>query len=736
MIGEDAVNSTTALLEKLMQIVLEIIKMQRERQYRNPQNYAKETKQPKIKFGEMKKSEYTKMLNAGDKMHRIEVDKKQLDGLNSIAKQIGAKYWVMSNEGNNASVIVPEKYFDQMKGALEEATKLQLTQNPQSLAVHNGDELINEADISLVRDVLEYHDIPAVSFKTDNGYMNIVASEYDGQYKAALQEVAKLKDELKNIDITSFVQTLPFEYISKLDETVITVNEEQAQYIKSNVPEAELLKDENGTIAVKYPNSAESRVQSCSESFSKDIEMVQDYLITIVDSSITINKDKLLISENASEYFTKVPNTAGKDYIKISKEDAALLDGGKTITTKLDYEKKYQIFNEDGSLKTEQTGKELAAKYNTKSRNADKNTSISHYNNDSLDRIELYNAKSNKLISIGIENADIIRSNLLKQGFSKFAAEKLLADINKVLPQNFKDVFQYSAHNENAKFNEISSDVLTQYMLAKKIESAELVDGYNDTLGSKCCIYNKNTDKYILVPAQENRLKEALSKMGYDRLQVNVIASETQKSYTAGGAVLERESIEAKSFETDNAEVGAFKFNADGQGFVLIKQEITDNNEISIKYADISQETTRLEIEKALRNEFQMKDSASVAEILNCMEKEQLISKAVSDITKTGFEISRVSSDYIKISKGDDTLLTEQNKVDVSKICSTFGITEKEAEKLRDSLDRSVKAAEKKEKGQTFNELKRAAKTAYENIKAEKKIKEAEKTVSAELDRR
>ncbi len=736
MIGEDAVNSTTALLEKLMQIVLEIIKMQRERQYRSPQNYSKETKQPKIKFGEMKKSEYTKMLNAGDKMHRIEVDKKQLDGLNSIAKQIGAKYWVMSNEGNNASVIVPEKYFDQMKGALEEATKLQLTQNPQSLAVHNGDELINEADISLVRDVLEYHDIPAVSFKTDNGYMNIVASEYDGQYKAALQEVAKLKDELKNIDITSFDQTLPFEYISKLDETVITVNEEQAQYIKSNVPEAELLKDENGTIAVKYPNSAESRVQSCSESFSKDIEMAQDYLITIVDSSITINKDKLLISENTSEYFTKVPNTAGKDYIKISKEDAALLDGGKTITTKLDYEKKYQIFNEDGSLKTEQTGKELAAKYNTKSRNADKNTSISHYNNDSLDRIELYNAKSNKLISIGIENADIIRSNLLKQGFSKFAAEKLLADINKVLPQNFKDVFQYSAHNENAKFNEISSDVLTQYMLAKKIQSAELVDGYKDTLGSKCCIYDKNTDKYILVPAQETRLKEALSKMGYDRLQVNVIASETQKSYTAGGAVLERESIEAKSFETDNAEVGAFKFNADGQGFVLIKQEITDNNEISIKYADISQETTRPEIEKALRNEFQMKDSASVAEILNCMEKEQLISKAVSDITKTGFEISRVSSDYIKISKGDDTLLTEQNKVDVSKIFSKFGITEKEAEKLRDSLDRSVKAAEKKEKGQTFNELKRAAKTAYENIKAEKKVKEAEKTVTAELDRR
>lgn len=740
MIGEDAVNSTTALLEKLMQIILEIIRMQRERQYGRSQGSTKETKQPKIKFGEMKKSEYTKMLNSGDKMHRIEIDKKQLDGLNEIAKQIGAKYWVMSNDGNSASVIVPEKYFDQMKGALEEATKLQLTQNPQSLAVHNGDELISEADISLVKDVLEYHDIPAVSFKTENGYMNIVASEYEGQYKAALQEVKKLKEELKNIEITSFEQTLPFEYINKLDETVITVNEELAQYIKSNVPEVELLKDENGNIAVKYPNSAESRVQSCSESFSKDIEMSQDYLITVVDNTITVNKEKLLIDENASEYFTKVPNTAGEDYIKISKEDSKLLDGDKTISTKIDYDKTYQIFDKDGNLKSELSGKELAAKYNTKSRTADKNTSISHYNNDSLDRIELYNSKDNKLISIGIENADIIRSNLLEQGFSKFAAEKILADINKALPQEFKDVFKYSAHNENAKFNDISADVLTQYKLAKQIKSAEIVDGYKDTLGKKCCIYDKRTDKYILVPAQENRLKEALSKMGYDRLQINVIASETQKTYTAGGAVLERESVEAKSFETQNAEIGAFKFNSDGQGFVLIKQEISDKDEISIKYADISNETTRSEIEKALRNEFQMKDSASVAEILNCMEKEQLISKAVSDITKTGFEVSRVSSDYIKISKGNDTLLAEQSKIDVNKICSTFGITEKDAEKLRDSLDRSVKAADKaagkKEKGQTLNEIKKAAKTAYENINAEKKAKAAEKTVSAEFDRR
>ena len=40
-------------------------------------------------------------------------------------------------------------------------------------------------------------------------------------------------------------------------------------------------------------------------------------MITVVDSGITVNKEKLLEAENENEYFTKVPNTGGQDYIKI-----------------------------------------------------------------------------------------------------------------------------------------------------------------------------------------------------------------------------------------------------------------------------------------------------------------------------------------------------------------------------------------------------------------------------------
>lgn len=737
MIGEDAVNSTTAMLEKLMQIIIEIIRMQRDSQRYNSREAAKSSKenakQPKIKFGEMKKTEYKKMLNAGDKMHRIEVDKNQLEGLNKIAKEIGAKYWVMSTEGNTASVIVPEKFFVQMQGALEEATKLQLTKSPQSLAVHNGAEIISAEDIDMAKAVLSYHDIPAATFKTDGGYMNIVSSDFDGQYKAAMQEISRLKDELKNIDITVFEQTMPFEYINKLDTKIIEATQEMAQYIKLNVPDAELLRTESGEIAVKYPAASEAQIQNCITNYSNDIAAAQDYQAVIIDNAININRDKLLISENTSEYFTRVPNTAGQDYIKIAKDDSALTDG-KTISAKIDYDKTYQIFDKDGNLKSELSGRDLAAKYNTKSRSANKKTDIRRYNNDSLDRIEVYNAKENKLVRIGIENADVVRKNLLDCGISPFAAEKLLADIDNSLSDDYKSVFKYNPPSIQNSFSEIKSDMLEQYKVAEKISSAQLVDGFNNTLGKKCCVFDKRTNEYVLVPAQENRLKTALAQMGYDVLQTNVIVSEAQKSYSPSGATLEREDIHAQSFETGNAEVSAYKFCNDEHGIILIKQEITDTD-VSIKYADINKDTTRPEIEKALKSEFHMQDAASIAELLNCMEKEQLISKAVSTITKDGFEISQVSSDYLKISKDSSTLMLDKNKVDIKQLSNAFGITEKQADKLSNSLSKSLKAADRKEKSQTLNDIKNAAKKAYEQLSDKKAQPSPEKKISAEFDR-
>ena len=128
-----------------------------------------------------------------------------------------------------------------------------------------------------------------------------------------------------------------------------------------------------------------------------------------------------------------------------------------------------------------------------------------------------------------------------------------------------------------------------------------------------------------------------------------------------------------------------------------------------------------------------MQDAASIAELLNCMEKEQLISKAVSTITKDGFEISQVSSDYLKISKDSSTLMLDKNKVDIKQLSNAFGITEKQAEKLSNSLSKSLKAADRKEKSQTLNDIKNAAKKAYEQLSDKKAQPSPEKKISASL---
>lgn len=734
MVGQDAVSTTTAMLEKLLQIILEVIKMEREKAKNNKQdpiNVKKKT--PKIKFGEMKKSEYKKMLNAGEKMRRLELDKSKLPEINEIAKELGAKYWVMNTDGNNATLIVPEKYIAQLDDAIKEANKRQLSKTPEAFKVHDGKELIPEENIELVKNVLSFHDIPSVSFKTDNGYMNVVSSDFEGRYQAALKEAEQLKNELSAVDITVFNQTVPFEYLDKLDTKVMVLDADTAEYIAANVSGTELIKAENGTTAVRYSASAEERVHACVDNYVKDYNIAQDYLITVVDSTITINKEKLLISENNAEYFTKVPNSAGEDYIKIPKNDAVLIDGGKTISAQLDYNKTYQIFDKEGNLKSEMPGRELAARYNTKSRNADKNTAVFSYNS-AIERIELYNAKENKLICVDIEDASSIRRYLMEQGLTSFAADKLLSDINKALPEQYKAVFNYVPTRSVAEYIPIKTELLVQYQLAEKIKSAILMDGQKDTLGNKCCILDKNTMQYVIVPAKSERLKEALEKMGYDTLKANIITSAAEKTYTASGATLEREDLHISSFETDNAELKAFNFSADAHGVILIKQEIDDKGELSVKYADISKEASRSDVEQALKNQFGIKDTASIAELMSCMDKKQLLPEAPSVDTREGFTIAKVSSQHIQVTKGGTAILIDKNSNDTQKLCNAFGLTEKQAEKFMGNIDKSLKSAVNK-KGQSLNEIKKAAKKAYEKLSAEKKVQTAEKDISAAFDR-
>ncbi len=720
MIGEDAISSTITTTEKLLQILYEILRMIRQSR---EQNYGAEKKGineklPKIKFGEMKASDYKKMLNEGEKMRTVSVPTDKIEMINDYSKQLGAKYWLLEQDGNNATVVVPEKYYNQFSDALQAAIKEQLSRNESSLCVKNGEELIPEQDIELVRTVLDYHDIPVYTFQNEDGsYMNVVPNEFDGQYKAAMQEIQQLKEQLKNIDIVAFNQTVPFATFDNIINISQEITQEQAEVLSEAVPEAKFAKTENGEIIVKFPRNSENKVTECLENFKKDTALAEDYLVTVVDNTITINKEKLLISEDEKSYFTKIPNTAGKDYIRINKDEAQINDGGKTITAKLDYEKSYKIFDANGNIKAECSGAELAAYYNTKSKNAGKDTKAAHYHNDSLERIELYNSKENKLISIGIESAETIRMDLAEQGFSKQAAEKMLADINKALPEQFKQKFNYNPTETNISYEKISNDYFKEFKLSEKLRDAELMAGFRETEGEKICVFDKENNKYVLASPNETRLREALETMGFDKLKMNAIISQAERSYSHEGAKLERESVPVQSFDTNNAELDGYKYFAGDRGITIVKPQIDDNN-ASFKYIEIDKNVSRNDIENAL-GDFGIKDSISKAEMINYFEEKGLIPATGKVAAKDGFTVSRLTSDCALINRNGTEIIVDKNNINTEKICQKFGVTEKQAERLKSGLESAMKNSAARQDGRkSLSEIMASAKKAYEKAKS------------------
>ena len=84
------------------------------------------------------------------------------------------------------------------------------------------------------------------------------------------------------------------------------------------------------------------------------------------------------------------------------------------MKSKLDYERAYEICDADGNMIESRKGEDLAGIFNTKSpfhSQTNETTDRSMYGNF-LNRIELFNERTNKLVSIPISNAEEIRNSL------------------------------------------------------------------------------------------------------------------------------------------------------------------------------------------------------------------------------------------------------------------------------------------------------------------------------------
>lgn len=717
---DDASNATLALLLKLLDII-KAIAQERERNY-NRSNNREKTK--KVHFGKMNLHKYKSMLKHGEQFQTIDVHKSDMAEISKYAKMLGAEYAdIHIGEDNIVTLAVQPQYFSQLNKAIELIAKEKIKE--ETVVVKKGSQLISAENVDIVKETLRYNDIPTYSFvNKDGSCMNIVPKEYEGRYDAAVQSALKLKENIKAIDIVSFEQTAS---LSELDYSATFVTMDEAEYLHTNAKglNIEFVRTENANeIAIKYPRENDAAVVELRNSWKECLSEKESYLVHVVDQTITINKDALLVKEDEQSYFTRVPNTAGQDFIRINKSDATLENDGKTIAYKLDYGSQYAIYDAQGQLKNERSGRELAASYITKSQIGSKDATVSHYYNDNVERIEIFNAEKNSLIRIGLESAEKVRSALAKEGISPASADEIIKEIYKQMPTEYKDKFSYTAEKVEIVYADVPNigAIVAQAQLSQTVVGmTEITVDNNVSTGEKCCIVDANTNQYMVLPPMSRaELSEQLMEMGYDRLKANVIADEVRAAYSS--EIVEKSELVMPTeyyFPKNNPELSNMSYITEEESITIIQK-----NGDEYKYAQVGKDASREDLEKAVVNGFGVKDSASVATVVQQIDSTGML-KASDKVNVSGIEVSKLTSDVVKFEQNGISITMPKNNIDAAKISETFNLSAPKAEKFAKSVSSSLEKSANSN-GNLFNNIVKTAKEKFESVKNTKSEKAIE----------
>lgn len=721
MLGDDASMAFMELIKRL----LDILKSVSDGNRRNVGSKA--PKKPKIKIGKLSKGDFAKLSNSGTNFGYVTIPKDKLRQLEKDVKKLGGSFFATKVEnGNNAIVAVPQQYMELVSTAMRHIVADEMCAEPGKLKLKDGADKVDETEMKLTADILRSHDIPVYTFKSADGkYMNVVPDEFDGQYEAAMKEIKKISGQLKNIDITRYDQTFPLdsikEYAEKMSLEAARALNAAAKY---NNLDVQFAKDGEQIIA-KYPAAVAEEVEKLKQEYAGCVEESKKYLIDVKDNTVTMDIGKLLAGEDESTYFVKVPNTAGRDYLRLNKSEVELTDNNKTISMKLDMEKSYKIYDSEGNLKSERTGAQLSRSYNTKSMYANKNTEVVKYG-VGVERVELYNKEQNKLISLGIDSAEKMRTEMLEQGISAGAAELLLKDIYKALPDNYKEIFNYSAEQSEIVYADIPNigEYLAQSQLSQKlIGKAECFGELPKYDGGKCCVYDKAANRFTILPIlPRETIAAKLTDMGYSELCAKEIAERVVGSYRDTDMVnediekSEEKPVVPKSFDTNNPELENMMYHNSKYG-TLIVQESGEQ----YRYMDIDKGTPMADVEKALMKNFGIKDEMSAAEIMKQLAKDGIIEmpavQKVADVT-----IGRISTNLVEVRFGGESAVMPKNKMDIGKL-EDIGLDKKTADIVIKAFVNAEKNANSPTK-QTLQQLKNFAEKAMQAISSKDKNKD------------
>lgn len=689
MVGDDACSVCASLIQKLLEF---IANMEHNKQYRKGM---KPPKTPKIKTGKLSKKCFTKLQQAGTSFEYLPVPKELMPQFETAMKKMGGTFFTGGIEdNNNIYVAIPASQRNMAALAAQHMLSKEIESKPDAFILKDGNNKISEEEMRITSDVMNSYDIPMFAFRTDDGkYMTVIPKEFEGQFNKAMEDVKQQLEQLKNIDVVRYDQFSPLDNPEKV---AYIVTDEEAQELakvdKLGDLNIQFAKTEQGT-AVLYNSDIAEKIEATREEYAKAVSESEAFLIDVTDNTISMDINKLLVPELSDEntYFVRVPNTSGKDYIRLDKSDCEIINGGKSIKTELDMKKSYSIYDSAGNIKQERSGEDLSKSYNTRHPHATKGTKV-YEHGQGRERVNLFNKEKNEIISVKLDKADVMRTALKEHGITGKTADMLMEDINKKLSDPQKEVFGFSREKAEVVYADIPNigEYLAQSQLSQEIVGKTCLSGEipKDT-GSKCCVMDKNTNSFAVLPIMPlKEVQAALSQMGYSEMSAKEIADKIVRSYRDGdikepeqAKVLSAERI--TPFQTTNAELQGCGYCKTNEGIMIIRE-----SEDAYKYMSVDKDSSLADVEKALHDKFGLVDDISAAVVMKTLIAEEIVKTAEPKTIGDDVTISQLTSKYVEISHDGKSEMMPRDKLDTEKL-KAMDIPEKTIGDIQKSFEKS-----------------------------------------------
>lgn len=696
MIDEETVRVVSMLQRESLELFFKLLfKLIDRDNQRNMYSHNSKEKKSKIKSGELSSHDYKKMLKSGEKFRMVTLPKEKMPEIENYGKMLGAQYYVMEGDEHNALLAVSEKSFQQLDDAVKQSIKAQLSNDKNAVKVMDGDDLIPADQTKLAEDILTAHDIPTYTFlNSDGSCINVVPSEYSGQYRAAMQEVKETAESVKNINITTFSQS---ENTMQNDLRIKNISEKEAQGLAKGVNSEEIkFYKNNDKLYVGYPAKLKTDVESILNKDAENQKLIKGFETALVGSQkdyVTIDRESLEVKEVGDDLFMRIPRTMGQDYIKLPQKDFIGLNDGKTLKYSFDNEKQYEIFDADGKNIKTLSGAELAKHYEQRSERlfGGENTQSIHYDVGGREHIEIYDKANDKLYCIGNENADKLNAILLENGIDSRTAEALTEKLQAELGMNPPEEINYIEENVDNDLERTAFIEATQDM--------EQYGEVDESAGEKCAVYDTDRNQYTIIDTNrddQEKIRTAFLAAGYTEFQTAAILSKISAAYPKEGIIPSEIKNDMKLFDSsNNAELNNYRYAVHDGGAAIIKAEINNGEEV-YKYVTAAKGTSRAEFENALRKDF-CEDEKTITDIMKSFDKEKLLPVPEQIIIPSmGYKVSLVSSQTYELSKNGITITAQKGSSDIIKTAEAFGLTEKQAEKLASKVEKAINSANQK----------------------------------------